>query len=109
MWSIVCFTLLFIYLMFNHSPFSLIYSYLIHPVVCSVGLIIAGLIGKEYIEGRVILMGTIGAFSIFILIITIFVIIGGLGMIFWGAWLFLTGFNILLILGIVTSGLVHSK
>lgn len=107
MWFFVFLTLLIIYVVFNHSPIPLLYSYLIHPFICSLGLTIAGLIGREYIVGRIILSAVIGSFSIFILIITIMIVIGSLGIVYWAAAIFVPLFNSLLIFGIIISVLVH--
>lgn len=107
MWFFVTLTLFIIYVVFNHSQIPLLYSYLIHPFICSLGLTIAGLIGREYIVGRIILKAVIASFSIFILIVIIMIVIGGLGIVYWAAGLFFPLFNSLLIFGIIISGLAH--
>lgn len=100
-------TLFITYILFNNSPIPLLYSDLIHPFICSLGLAIAGLIGKEYIVGRIILKAVIGSFSIFILIVIIMIVIWGLGIVYWAAGLLFPVFNSLLIFGIILSGLTH--
>ena len=107
MWIFVFLTFFIIYVVFNHSPIPLLFSYLIHPFICTLGLTIAGLIGREYIEGRIILTAVIGSFSIFILILIIMIVIRGLGIVYWAAGLFFPVFNSLLIFGIIISGLLH--
>ena len=107
MWLFVFLTLFIIYVIFNHSPIPLLYSCLLHPFICSLGLTIAGLIGREYIEGKIILRAVIASFSIFILIVMIMIVIGGLGIVYWAAALFFPLFNSLLVFGIIISGLVH--
>ena len=102
----VLLTLLMIYVNFNHSP-NLIFSHIIYPFICSLGLTIAGFIGREYIVGRIILTAVIGSFSIFILILTIMIVIGSLGIVYWAAAIFVPLFNSLLFFGIIISGLVH--
>jgi len=108
MWGFVFATILILYVMFNHSQMPLMFSYFIYPFVCTTGLLIAGIIGREYIMGKIILTGIIGTFSTFILTIIFMMITLGPGVIFWGVWLFFAGFNYLLILGIVISGSFHS-
>jgi hypothetical protein len=107
MWFFVFLTLLSIYALFNHSPIPLLFSYIIHPFICSLGLTIAGLIGREYMVGRIILTAVIGSFSIFILIITTMIVIEGLVVVYWAAGIFLPLFNSLLFFGFILSGLAH--
>ena len=108
MWLFVFLTLLISYLIFNHSP-NLLFSYLIHPFICSFGLTIAGLIGREYIVGRIILTAVIVSFSTFILIVIIMIVIWGLGVVYWAAAIFVPLFNSLLLFGIIISRLVHAN
>jgi hypothetical protein len=107
MWFFVFLNLFSIYALFNHSPIPLLFAYLIHPFICSLGLTIAGLIGREYLVGRIILTAVIGSFSIFILIITSMIVIEGLGVVYWAAAIFLPLFNSLLFFGFILSGLAH--
>ena len=99
-------TLLITFIAFNHSP-NLIVAYIIHPFICSFGLTIAGLIGREYIVGRIILTAVVISFSIFILILTISIVIGGLGIVYWAAAIFVPLFNSLLFFGIIMSVVIH--
>ena len=106
MWFFVFLTLLITYVVFNHSQ-NLIISYIIHPFIFSLGLTIAGLIGREYIVGRIILTAVIISFSIFIFILTISIVIGTLGIVYWAAAIFVPLFNSLLIFGIIMSVVIH--
>ncbi len=106
MWLFVFLTLFIIYINFNHSP-NLIFSYIIYPFICSLGLTIAGLIGREYIVGRIILTAVIISFSIFILILTFSIVIGSLGIVYWAAAIFVPLFNSLLVFGIIMSIVIH--
>lgn len=109
MWVFVFLTIVSIYVLFNHSSVPLLYVYFIHPVVCSVGLLIAGLIGREYLVGSIILKAIIFTIAVFSIILIITSILGGVGIIYWLAGFLYPVFNGMLVFGFILSILKHGQ
>ncbi len=104
-WLFVFLTVVRIYLLFHLSSIPLLYVYFIHRFVCSRGLTITGLIGREYLVGKIILMAIIIAISAFSIIVMVICILGGIGMICWFASFLYPAFNRMLIFGFIISAL----